>query len=207
MFINCHLCCGFDNVINRNYDFDYIKKNIHPNLDLIDIVIWMGDFNYRVNKTVAEINEIYNNKKEMTLIEHDQMINEIKNYNLKAFGFKEGKIKFLPTYKYYENETFKISCDSIEHIPSWTDRIIYKISEKKFHIIEHDEHEKGVNESYENKEGSYYNESKDIILSHEEEEINSKEEENFALNEYNSMQNINFSDHKPVYAYFFVNIK
>ena len=42
----------------RNYDFDYIKKNIHPQLDKFDIIIWMGDFNYRVNKKKEEIENI-----------------------------------------------------------------------------------------------------------------------------------------------------
>ena len=40
-FINCHLSYGFNNSLFRNYDFDYIKKNIHSDLDKFDIIIWM----------------------------------------------------------------------------------------------------------------------------------------------------------------------
>ena len=221
--INCHLSCSFDNSLYRNYDFDYIKKNIHPQLDNFDIIIWMGDFNYRVNKTMEDIEEIYKNKQEMTLLEYDQMNSEIKNYNLKSFGFKEGKITFLPTYKYSDNSKNEIVCDMPDHIPSWTDRIIYKVNENKFKLIEDNEKEKEKekekfinnekeikeDEKEDNDNSSFYEDARES-----KEDIN-KENENgdnvceasFKLTQYNSMQNIVFSDHKPVFAYFNVNIK
>ena len=215
MFINCHLSYGFSNVINRNYDFDYIKKTIHPHLDKFDIIIWMGDFNYRVNKKMEEVENIIKEKKEMDLLQFDQMNYEIKNYNLKSFGYNEGKINFLPTYKYSDDNSNEILCDSNEHIPSWTDRILYKINEDKFKIIENDENEKENKENIINediKEESY-NESEEYEDAREEDFDSNKENEEksreatFKLKQYNSMQNIVFSDHKPVYAYFNVNIK
>ena len=205
-FINCHLSAGFDNYLFRNYDFDYIKKNIHPQLENYDIVIWMGDFNYRVNKTMEEIKDIYKSKKEMTLLEYDQMNYEIKNYDLKAYGFIEGKINFLPTYKYSDDYKNEIICDMPDHIPSWTDRIIYKINENKFKIVENDEIEKKKDEEEpiieDEKED---NENESIYEDVKEERENF--EAFFSLAQYNSMQNIVFSDHKPVFAYFNVNIK
>jgi len=215
MFINCHLSYGFSNVINRNYDFDYIKKTIHPHLDKFDIIIWMGDFNYRVNKKMEEVENIIKEKKEMDLLQFDQMNYEIKNYNLKSFGYNEGKINFLPTYKYSDDNSNEILCDSNEHIPSWTDRILYKINEDKFKIIENDGNEKENEENIINediKEESY-NESEEYEDAREENFDSNKENEEksreatFKLKQYNSMQNIVFSDHKPVYAYFNVNIK
>ena len=213
IFINCHLAYGFDNVIYRNYDFDYIKKNIHPQLDKYDVIIWMGDFNYRVNKKLEEIEEIFKDKKEMSLLEFDQMNYEIKNFNLKSFGYKEGKINFLPTYKYSDDEKNEICVDSSEHIPSWTDRILYKINENKFKLIESDEKEKileekpiieddkeeDCNESIDNEDEKEGNSSK--------ENGNDEIEATFKMTQYNSMQNIVFSDHKPVFAYFSINIK
>ena len=201
--ISCHLCSGFDNTLYRNDDFDYIKKNIHPNLYKYDVVIWMGDFNYRVNKTMEEVEKIIKKREELKLLEFDQMNYEIKNYNLKCAGFKEGKIEFLPTYKYSDDQTNIIICDSIDHIPSWTDRILFMINENKFNFIDAEE-----------------NDNKDIRGSNniqieekeEEEEIN-KEKDNkekiksyFQLISYNSMQDIVFSDHKPVFAYFNITI-
>ena len=215
-FINCHLSCGLNNSLSRNYDFDYIKKNIHPHLEKFDIIIWMGDFNYRVNKTMEEVEDIYKNKKEMTLLEYDQMNNEIKNCNLKSYGFKEGKINFFPTYKYSDDYKNEIICDMPDHIPSWTDRIIYKINEQKF--TENDENEKYKDDNVIIEEDKEYDDNTDSDNDYEDanEEYNSdliNENENnineysFKLIQYNSMQNIVFSDHKPVFAYFTVNLK
>ena len=67
------------------------------------------------------------------------MQNEINNNNLKCDGFKEGKVDFLPTYKYTDDETNEIICDCIDHIPSWTDRILYMINDTKFHFIDDEE--------------------------------------------------------------------
>ena len=202
LIINCHLCHGFDNVLYRNDDFDYIKKNIHPNLYKYDIVIWMGDFNYRVNKTIEEAEEFMQKKEELKLIEYDQMNYEIKNYNLKCAGFKEGKINFLPTYKYSDDDSNILVCDSKDHIPSWTDRILYYINDNKFHLIE----EEINNDKYKDKDSIDYDSEK------EEEDKNNdninKEniEPSVQLIYYNSMQDMLFSDHKPVFAYFNINI-
>ena len=212
-FINCHLSCGFNNSLLRNYDFDYIKKNIHPQLEKYDIIIWMGDFNYRVNKTMEEIEDIYKYKKEMTLLEYDQMNSEIKNYNLKAYGFNEGKINFLPTYKYSDDYRNEIICDMPDHIPSWTDRILYKINEDKFKIVDNNEKvrnndEEPINEDEKKEKKKDFEEVKEVGRNIQ---INKGNENNiesiFRLTQYNSMQNIVFSDHKPVFAYFNVNIK
>ena len=210
--INCHLSCGFNNSLSRNYDFDYIKKNIHPQLDKYDIIIWMGDFNYRVNKTMEEIEDIYKAKKEMTLLEYDQMNYEIRNYNLKAFGYKEGKINFLPTYKYSDNYTNEIICDMSDHIPSWTDRIIYKVNENKFKVIENekDNNEKpSMKDEEEDKNSNNLNEEKEVGDNNDINKENGDDvyEATFKLTQYNSMQNIVFSDHKPVFAYFSVNMQ
>ena len=146
--ISCHLCSGFNNNLYRNYDFDHIKKNIHPYLYKYDIIIWMGDFNYRINKKLDEIDDILRNKDELKLFEYDQMNNEIKHRNLKCYGFKEGKVTFMPTYKYSDDEKNIIVCDSLDHIPSWTDRILYRANEDKFINIDGNESE---NNKYEKK--------------------------------------------------------
>ena len=180
--ISCHLCSGFNNNLYRNYDFDHIKKNIHPYLYRYDVIIWMGDFNYRINKTKEEIDDILRNKEdEIKLFEFDQMNYEIKHRNLKCYGFKEGNVDFMPTYKYSDDDQNIIICDSLDHIPSWTDRIIYRANDEKFSCI--DEQEIEIDNNKENKK-------------------NDKKFKNFKLMYYNSMQNIVFSDHKPVFAYF-----
>ena len=203
LIINCHLCHGFNNVLYRNDDFDYIKKNIHPNIYKFDIVIWMGDFNYRVNLTMEEAEEIIQNKNELKLLEFDQMNHEIKNYNLKCAGFKEGLINFMPTYKYSDDYPDTLICDSEDHIPSWTDRILYMANENTFHIKENDINNENNRDSNLIESNQVKEQKKDIINEKNKKE---KAEASFDLINYNSMQNIEFSDHKPVFAYFNINI-
>ena len=64
------------------------------------------------------------------------MNEEIKNYNLKCEGFTEGNITFFPTYKYSEDQTNLLVYDCQDHIPSWTDRILFMINQNKFHFID-----------------------------------------------------------------------
>ena len=163
----------------------------------------MGDFNYRVNKTLEEVEKIIEKKEELKLLEFDQMNYEIKNYNLKCAGFKEGKIEFMPTYKYSDDQTNIIICDSMDHIPSWTDRILFMINENKFHFIDDEEN---------NDKDIIENDNKNIEEKEEEEEINTEKDNKEKINSffqlicYNSMQDIVFSDHKPVFAYFNITI-
>ena len=211
-FISCHLCSGFDNSLYRNYEFDYIQKNIHPQLDKYDVIIWMGDFNYRINKTMEEVEEIIINKNELSLFEFDQMNEEIKKYNLKSYGFKEGNVNFMPTYKYTDDENNEIICDCQDHIPSWTDRILYKANKNKFIYIDDEKNEDIIDDDINNddnnikdlegKQGNEYNSDKENINNNKNEKV----EASFKLTYYNTMQNIVFSDHKPLFAYFSINI-
>ena len=90
----------------------------------------------------------------------------------------------MPTYKYSDDEKNIIVCDSLDHIPSWTDRILYRANEDKFINIDGNESE---NNKYEKKS---------------ENKKTNKKFKFFQMIYYNSMQNIVFSDHKPVFAYF-----
>ena len=117
----------------------------------------------------------------------------------------------MPTYKYTDNITNDIICDMQDHIPSWTDRIIFKINENKLKFEEKEGKEKNREESdiIENDKEENNREYEDIK---EEDDSDMKKENNninditFKLIHYNSMQNIVFSDHKPVFAYFTINI-
>jgi inositol-1,4,5-trisphosphate 5-phosphatase len=78
--------------------------------------------------------------------------------------FEEGKINFLPTFK-YKNNTDNFDADNINKLPAWTDRILFTKRTTNFSVLD------------------------------------------VQLIEYNSMQNIIMSDHKPVYSYFNISIR
>jgi hypothetical protein len=84
-------------------------------------VIWLGDFNYRINGVVGAV--IHAIKKNLFEVIHDndQFMIE-KKIGRVANGFSEGKIHFAPTYKLNKNQD---SYDISHRIPGWTDRIIY----------------------------------------------------------------------------------
>jgi hypothetical protein len=82
----------------------------------------MGDLNYRIDLDPKAVQEFLENNDIESMLENDQFIME-QLIGLDIDNFFEGKIEFLPTYK------FKIGSDNYDfsdRIPSWTDRIIYK---------------------------------------------------------------------------------
>lgn len=120
---------------------NYISFNIIYLIDIesisnqFDICIWMGDFNYRVDLELDKAKEILEQREIDIeyLLERDQFSNE-QNNGFYFDNFFEGKIEFLPTYKYKcgtEYYNYKT------RIPSWTDRIIYK-SKQSYDLIQLD---------------------------------------------------------------------
>ena len=130
-----------------------IQKGSTINDIPFDGIIFLGDFNYRVNLPRFEI-ESYKNQLEKVLkrnnisfsipitqrindmnygnfysiLRHDQLLREVRRGNVFA-GFHEGKINFLPTFKYDKGcNSFDTSKKSRN--PAWTDRILFAQSDK-----------------------------------------------------------------------------
>jgi len=129
-----------------------ISATVHKGGDINDVpfdgIIFLGDFNYRVNLPRFEI-ESYKYQLEKLLkrsnvsfsipvtqrinnlnydnfysiLRHDQLLKEMHRGN--AFvGFNEAKITFLPTFKYDKGyNSFDTSKKSRN--PAWTDRILF----------------------------------------------------------------------------------
>jgi len=147
LFINCHLAAGQSSCDKRNKDFERINKELSLNgdfygkenyrtiTDQFDVVIWSGDFNYRIdNADKTYITQCCEDQSDFLvdgLLEYDQMTREINSGNLKLNRFLEGKINFFPTYKFEVGTDNYILGDG-DRIPGWTDRIIYKSAVKSF---------------------------------------------------------------------------
>lgn len=89
-----------------------------------DHIWWIGDLNYRLNVTdMNDTDDLIRRKKWKHLRSVDQLIIEKKKEN--AFvGFKEGKIKFAPTYKYESGTNNYDRRDPKKaRFPAWCDRI------------------------------------------------------------------------------------
>ncbi|RPA79911.1 DNase I-like protein [Ascobolus immersus RN42] len=293
VILNCHLAAMATAVDRRNWDcgeiekrilFDPVERNFigidddgpsgqEEGLQESDVVIWLGDFNYRIDLPNEEIRQLlgpymptdfppilppsspvtadskgsfsYNMtsrgsvsepldgevKEELEtevdnpppnpdgpktlsatlqkLLEKDQLFEQQRLR--RAFdGYKEGKINFLPTYRYEVGTIGKWDASEKMRAPSWCDRVLYKVRNKvvREHIVEV---RKGVlpgsfdsgNIVFDRDAES--SEDEDLVVAVAEEEVSSDSSEkqlNLTQSLYTSHQTVTASDHKPVTALF-----
>ncbi|MCO5609274.1 hypothetical protein L7F22_063498 [Adiantum nelumboides] len=92
-----------------------------------DVVIWLGDLNYRLALTANDTRSLLAQADWNALLEKDQL-----NIHRKAgrvfSGWQEGDIAFAPTYKYRANS----DCYALDNLkgekhrtPAWCDRILW----------------------------------------------------------------------------------
>lgn len=92
--------------------------------DQFDFVLWMGDFNYRINCSGVKLRKFLLNKQLNELLLMDQLKQETISHRLKINNFNEAEIKFFPTYKYEKNSNILMIDEKKLKIPGWTDRIM-----------------------------------------------------------------------------------
>lgn len=66
--------------------------------DFKSVIFWMGDFNYRINLSNYEIRERIDQCDIEYLLSNDQLLVEKEKGSI-FFGYEEGRIEFLPTYR------------------------------------------------------------------------------------------------------------
>eukprot|EP00798_Chlamydomonas_sp_ICE-L_P027604 gene27604-7241_t len=99
-----------------------------------ELLVWVGDFNYRVASEYSQVIESVKNGELDKLLLVDQLKNEMAKRTV-FHGMSEGPITFPPTYKYDKGiavgEDGHPTYDTSEkkRVPSWTDRIVWRGSE------------------------------------------------------------------------------
>lgn len=100
-----------------------------PELSEADLLIWVGDFNYRLaDLSYTEAVGLVYAKNWEELIKKDQLRSEMKAG--KVFqGMREAYITFQPTYKFDKGST-ELGYDTSDkrRIPAWCDRVLYRDS-------------------------------------------------------------------------------
>ena len=136
MIINCHLAAYQDRSLQRNIDFQRCVNNMTDNYQSFDFIVLMGDLNYRLNNLDVDMNKIQ--KEHLSFLNYDQLKYEKNTKRLNMCGFKEGKIEFKPTFKYWNNtNTYQyIDTHDIDQAPAWTDRILFKKNETCTNILD-----------------------------------------------------------------------
>ncbi|KAF8402419.1 hypothetical protein HHK36_013374 [Tetracentron sinense] len=106
------------------------SEDLKPELSEADMVVFLGDFNYRLHGTsYDEARDFVSQRCFDWLRERDQLRAEMKAG--KVFqGMREALIRFPPTYKFEKHQPGLAGYDSSEkkRIPAWCDRILYRDS-------------------------------------------------------------------------------
>ncbi|KAH7445505.1 hypothetical protein KP509_01G012100 [Ceratopteris richardii] len=140
-FVCTHLTSGEKEgaQLRRNADVtEILERTYFPSTNLVDndipnticghdLIIWLGDLNYRVNAMGSDARFLVAREDWTTLFEKDQLRKEIHGgiFN----GWHEGMITFPPTYKYALNSTCYVGEDAKQgekrRAPAWCDRILW----------------------------------------------------------------------------------
>ncbi|RMZ82951.1 hypothetical protein DV737_g1751, partial [Chaetothyriales sp. CBS 132003] len=138
-FVTAHLAAGFANYDERNRDYNTITSGLRFQRDRKiedhEVIIWAGDFNYRIGlshdkaRSLVASAALGGPKSELALgklYENDQLNIQMVAGNCFPF-YREGKVAFLPTYKFDLGRDEYDSSDK-QRIPAWTDRILFKVN-------------------------------------------------------------------------------
>lgn len=131
-FVNSHLAAHTEEYERRNQDFRDISSklnlgNMSPPLTISshDIVFWIGDLNYRLSDIEGDTAKRLIQKGQIDkLVEHDQLHRQ-KAANKVFLDYNEGKITFIPTYKYNTGTDIWDTSEKCR-APAWCDRILWR---------------------------------------------------------------------------------
>ena len=106
-------------------------------LDSMDHVFFAGDLNYRVDlprehveKCILDMKRSPSSREKLMrkLLRRDQLLQTIASGQAFA-GFDEGKITFLPTFK-FDKGSSDYDTSAKQRVPAWTDRILFRAKQK-----------------------------------------------------------------------------
>lgn len=121
-----HLAAGFSNVEERHQNYKTIAKGImfekHKKVRDHDAVIWLGDFNFRIDLPIELVKQLIGSNQYQKLFEYDQLNKQMANGETFPF-YDEMEITFPPTYK-FDNNTKVYDTSEKQRVPAWTDRIL-----------------------------------------------------------------------------------
>ncbi|XP_064955709.1 type IV inositol polyphosphate 5-phosphatase 11-like isoform X2 [Musa acuminata AAA Group] len=131
VFISCHLSAHARNVEERNSQCRHISQSLfakdgNPCRRHCHVTVWMGDLNYRLQGiSTHPARSLIRKNLHNLLTSKDQLLREAKSGEV-FVGYCEGSLSFKPTYKYDVGSNNYDTSYKVR-VPSWTDRILFKI--------------------------------------------------------------------------------
>ncbi|KAJ0967688.1 hypothetical protein J5N97_024605 [Dioscorea zingiberensis] len=131
VFVCCHLSAHADKVEKRNSQCRNIShtlfsKDRNPYSRPLHLTVWLGDLNYRIHGiNTLLVRDLVQRNLLSLLRNKDQLLQEAER-GLVFNGYCEGTLSFKPTYKYNVGSSDYDTSYKIR-VPSWTDRILFKI--------------------------------------------------------------------------------
>ncbi|XP_024524008.1 type II inositol polyphosphate 5-phosphatase 15 [Selaginella moellendorffii] len=119
-----------------------VIEAVMPDLADADMIVWVGDFNYRIDDLAYEdAIDLISSRQWEVLLPKDQLRIEMTGGRVFQ-GMREGPLRFQPTYKFDKGYSNPLGYDSSEkkRIPAWCDRVIFRDSydgteaKKKFNL-------------------------------------------------------------------------
>ncbi|KAJ1033041.1 hypothetical protein NDA16_000320 [Ustilago loliicola] len=127
-FVTAHFAAGHSAYEERNADYWTITRGLSfsrgKTIGSHDHVIWLGDFNYRIDLANETVRSMASREDIAGLYARDQL-RRSKEAGEVFPGYEEGPITFAPTYK-YDNGSDQYDSSEKQRIPAWTDRILYR---------------------------------------------------------------------------------
>ncbi|CAO1634899.1 unnamed protein product [Parajaminaea phylloscopi] len=124
-FVTAHFAAGHSNVDERNEDYLTISRGLSFNRGRSvaghDHVIWLGDFNYRIDMPNERVRALADASDYDALQAFDQLH---RSRDVAFVGYHEGALTFPPTYKYDVGSDVYDTSEK-QRIPAWTDRILF----------------------------------------------------------------------------------
>lgn len=126
-FVSSHFAAGLTNIEERHHNYKSLIKGIqfskNRRIQNHDAIIWLGDFNYRIDLTNEQVKPLILQKMYGKIFEFDQLNQQMANGESFPF-FSEQEINFPPTYK-FDKGTKIYDTSEKQRIPAWTDRILF----------------------------------------------------------------------------------